>query len=251
MQNIIDRAKAVSNLSGAEYLSYISTSLKIRELPKEDLSLIFGGIFTRIIALCGIKEALDRHIKEDIRNLICFKYNHLCFEEIEYAFQLERYGVLKPKTEHYQLFDAVFVSTILDKYIRWRHRLIQLHKSSINKCEKSLKPEDKQQDIRLFFKILKQDFSAYKLKKAYLPRHLLYKQLFELKLLPYHSFEYKTSVEQRAKSLIKDKGYNLRLICMSIVVEDAYKNFITNNIDISQYEQRYYQKHKRVQNQEQ
>lgn len=46
-------------------------------------------------------------------------FKSLSLEEIDYAFKLERYGVYEYKTEHYQLFNAEYVSTVLNKYKKW------------------------------------------------------------------------------------------------------------------------------------
>lgn len=46
-------------------------------------------------------------------------YGNLSLEEIVYAFELERYNQLDPKTEHFQLFNAEYVSTVLKKYKNW------------------------------------------------------------------------------------------------------------------------------------
>ncbi|MDB0613815.1 hypothetical protein [Tenacibaculum maritimum] len=93
--------------------------VKIRDLDKKSIGEGFSMLFTKISNLAGIKEPISQINKSDIGEMILMRFKGLSLEEIDYAFKLERYGVYDDKTQHFQLFDADYVSTILNKYRDW------------------------------------------------------------------------------------------------------------------------------------
>ena len=78
------------------------------------------NIVVKASNLAGVKEEIPQNNKDDIWELITTKYRNLTFEEIEYAFKMERFGDLPPRSEHFQIFGAEYVSKILDKFKEWR-----------------------------------------------------------------------------------------------------------------------------------
>lgn len=77
-------------------------------------------VLVKICALSGIKNEIDDFTKKDISNLICVFYKNLSVAEIWKAFELERYGVYETKTDHFQLFDSTYISSVLKKYVEWK-----------------------------------------------------------------------------------------------------------------------------------
>ena len=66
-----------------------------------------------------IKNPVETYVKQDIVNMLSGFGGNLSFEEIIKAFELERHGVYKERTEHFQLFDCNYISQILKKYQNW------------------------------------------------------------------------------------------------------------------------------------
>lgn len=76
-------------------------------------------VIVKISNLTGIKNAISDINKQDIIKLIDTRFKNLSLEEINYAFELERFGKLEPRTQHFQLFNAEYVSEVLGKYKKW------------------------------------------------------------------------------------------------------------------------------------
>jgi hypothetical protein len=75
----------------------------------------------------GIKDAVPTHNKTEIVELILSVFKNLSFDELYFAFKMERFGVLGDKTEHFQLFNASYVSDVLKKYIEWKREIRRKH----------------------------------------------------------------------------------------------------------------------------
>lgn len=95
------------------------------------LQNLLSLVIVKIIALSGIKTVLTEMTKEDLQNLILSVYKHLTLDEIYKAFEMERFGLYEQKTEHFQLFDANYVSEILKKYVKWKQDFKDKHKITV------------------------------------------------------------------------------------------------------------------------
>lgn len=69
--------------------------------------------------MSGVKSEISELVKQDLLKLITSRFKELSFEEIYKAFELERFNAYDTKTDHFQLFDANYVSEILKKYKNW------------------------------------------------------------------------------------------------------------------------------------
>ena len=109
-------------LSPISFVNDIQNQLKIRDLDTDSLDFQnkIAVFFTKTVNLLGIKEAILDVNKSDIFEMLIMKYKGISLEELSYAFKMERYGQLLPKTQHYQLINAEYVSSVLDKYVNWR-----------------------------------------------------------------------------------------------------------------------------------
>jgi len=117
----VDEIKGVLNLSNRKFLENTYNFKKIIDLKKEpNFIFLVTGWIAQTSLLMQIKNPVDNFIKQDILNMITGYYSNLSFEEIIKAFELERFGVYKEKTEHYQLFDTAYISQVFKKYQQWK-----------------------------------------------------------------------------------------------------------------------------------
>lgn len=118
-QKLITTTEEVGNLTPVVFAKNVLNYTKIKFLTKEDVGPSLGAIFQNIALLSGVKEEISQINKLDIKKMIVAHYGSLSLEEIVYAFELERYGKLPPKTDHFQLINAEYVAKILGKYKAW------------------------------------------------------------------------------------------------------------------------------------
>lgn len=107
-------------------------------MVKEDVGPALGFIFQNITLLLGIKEPIAEINKKDISKMIKAHYSNLSLEEIVYAFELERYGKLEPKTEHFQMVNAEYVAKVINKYKDWLQRVRRENNIAISKPQEDL-----------------------------------------------------------------------------------------------------------------
>ena len=84
--------------------------------------------------------------------MILVRFKSLSIEEIDYAFKLERYGVYGDRVKHFQLFNAEYVSKVLDQYKKWLLKIrhdnnIPLFKDNSSKTDELT--EDQKMDLIL------------------------------------------------------------------------------------------------------
>lgn len=106
--------QAVGSLSPIALAKKRKDFVKIRNLNPQQISDVFALVFVRAASFLGIKEAISEINKQDIKDLILFKYSHLSAEELDYAFKHDRYS--GDPIPHYQLFNAEYVAKILKRY---------------------------------------------------------------------------------------------------------------------------------------
>lgn len=109
-----------TQLSPISFLNDVQNQTKIRNLDDVAFRNNLGFIVTKVNNLLGIKEEILDINKLDIKEMILMRFKGLSLNEIEFAFKLERFGTLNPKTEHFQLFNADYVSKVIDKYLKWK-----------------------------------------------------------------------------------------------------------------------------------
>mgnify|MGYP003131478162 CR=1 FL=1 len=134
----MSKTEEAGNLTPISFAKSVPTYDKIRFLVKEDVGPALGFIFQNITLLLGIKEPIADINKQDISKMIRAHYNNLSLEEIVYAFELERYGKLEPKTEHFQLVNAEYVAKVLNKYKDWLQKVRRENNISLSKPQEAL-----------------------------------------------------------------------------------------------------------------
>ena len=132
------------NLTTVDFLKDISNQVKIRDISEEDFKHHLIKTIVTINALSGIKDPMDDITKTDIKEMILMRFKALSFDEISYAFKKERYGDLAPRTEHFQLFDAKYVSEVLDKFVKWKKEKIVQYNLNHKKVEVSISEQEKE-----------------------------------------------------------------------------------------------------------
>ena len=97
-----------------------------------------------------IKDQVPQHQKRDIKEMILFRFKNLSFNELHYAFKMERFGILGLKTEHYQSFDADYVGKVLDKYVEWK-REVKVRENINSNSEPMEISKEERSEIRVKF----------------------------------------------------------------------------------------------------
>lgn len=148
----LQQVRENSSLAEVSFIKKNYEFKKIKEREHEPMfKMLLGCAFAEISAFAGIKNEISDENKRDILKMILTVYNDLTLEEIYKAFELERYFAYEDKTEHFQLFNAVYISTVLKKYKNWRQNLKIQHnisKGNTTAIEPSQITEKKQQQIR-------------------------------------------------------------------------------------------------------
>lgn len=137
-------------LSPKEFMLDVNTHTKLRNMDNHEYMkqvVIFGAYQAEAFKIT--KEILDFD-KKEIRELILKRFAGLSINELYYAFKLERFGELDPSTPHYNRFDAVFVSQVLGKYMKWRQNIRMHHNLpiGIQEPKKDIPDEEKKELIR-------------------------------------------------------------------------------------------------------
>ncbi len=122
--------------------------IRLRDRKSEpEFGMLLGVTLAKICALAGIKSEIDSLIKHDLTKMIFYSYGDLTLEEIYKAFELERHGTYETKTEHFNLFNADYVSSILKKYKEWRQQMRRTHYLSPPKPTTEMEDSEKKQII--------------------------------------------------------------------------------------------------------
>ena len=121
MSNLTIYKESSQELSNLEFVKNVGSQVRIKEAKKmpnfkEQLTMVM----IKIIFHLSLKQEVAQELKDDVLEMILMRFNHISLDELSYAFKLERYGMYDAKTEHYQLFDANYVSEILNKYEKWK-----------------------------------------------------------------------------------------------------------------------------------
>lgn len=118
---ILNESRDNSQINHVAFVKKNYSFKKIKQrLTEPNFKMALGMSFAEISALAGIKGNISDEHKRDIINMMSNVYCDLTLEEVYKAFELERHSVYDEKTEHFQAFNAEYISTILKKYKKWR-----------------------------------------------------------------------------------------------------------------------------------
>jgi hypothetical protein len=182
------------NLNPVSFIRANFDNKLIRERATEpNFNVLIGVLMAKICALSGIVNEIDQFSKTDILKMILSRYDGLTVEEISKAFELERYGAYEAKTEHFQLFDATYVSAVLNKYKKWKQDLKMAHNISKEKSESEKSDEEKERIVKDGIIRRFENFKSakcidepcsfafdYLYEKAILPKDLPYEALYKV-----------------------------------------------------------------------
>lgn len=139
---LVSRISESTELNPVAFVKNIQNFKKIREIKAEvNFFTVLGELFSVISNLQGVKGEIEQINKVDISRLLLQVHSDLSLEEIYKAFELERFGVIGLKTEHFQLFNADYVKAVLVKYKNWRQNTRVQHNLKTEPLTKNLLPE--------------------------------------------------------------------------------------------------------------
>jgi len=144
----IEKVAEIEKRCDVSTVSFVKSNygfVKLRNRKTEpEIGVLIGIAMTKVAVLLGLK-GIDDLNKPDIRNAILNQYSDLTLEEIYKAFELERYNVYESKTEHYQLFNAEYVTSILKKYRVYKNN-IQIQQNITPEQKESAKIDDEEKE---------------------------------------------------------------------------------------------------------
>jgi len=247
------------NLSPISFVNDIQNHLKIRDLDTDSAEFKnkIAVFFTKTCNFLGIKEAILDINKVDIFQMLIMKYKGLSLEELSYAFKLERYGQISPKTQHYQLINADYISQVLDKYVNWK---VSQRKNNIStvKLQPTMSEDEK---IKKENEIVVRFIEKYKTEKLIEDEHFYIYDILDKRGLMNKDLDYKNSVKEdaiylltqeysgkKASSMdelksIKSKlklfkvgsGGEIVRKCKTLVLEEFFRNLFHNEKNINSF----------------
>lgn len=111
-------------------LKNLNKFTKIKEFDK--VGHIVIPICNKHAVLTGVDKEIDEFTKEEIAKYTALHLKNLTFEEIEIAFQNERFGLYDKKSIHYNFFSIDYFVEVITKYKIWKRDKMTLHNIPIN-----------------------------------------------------------------------------------------------------------------------
>lgn len=144
----IQQMEDETNLQPITFIKKSFEFAKLRERKTEpEFGILLGVTLAKICALAGIKSEIDNLVKQDLTRMIFTSFSDLSLEEIYKAFELERFSVYETKSDHYNLFNADYVSSVLKKFKEWRQQMKRTHYISPPKQITEMTDSEKKQII--------------------------------------------------------------------------------------------------------
>ena len=142
--------------------------------------------------------------------MISSRFNHLSLEEIDMAFEMDRYGHFGQPTKHYHLFNAEYVTTILLKYENWleiRNRTVPVSlPPTIDERPKMTESEIRQMEDRK----IKDEFNAFFESGKISLQNNNYALLYKRGVLPDHTVDFISEVESAILEKLEERAARLR-----------------------------------------
>lgn len=135
---VLDEISKTTELSPVSFLKATYNFVKIKERQYQpNFNQLVGVMITKIAVLAGIKNEIDYANKSDLLRFVKTRCNSITLEEFYKAFEMERFGMYDTKTDHFQLFNAEYCASIINKYLKWK-RTSQIEHNLSNTDVKSL-----------------------------------------------------------------------------------------------------------------
>lgn len=153
----------VSPATTKDKIKQASSTIKIREIGQNNEPLRETLIY--IFALIGLREPNLPSQAETIV-LFCFirkELNRFSLEEMRLAFELAAAGKLRTKIDHFQNFNAVYISNVMSAFESEKMR-IAAEEASVKTKEEPVVTDSKKEEIEKEYieTILKPSFEFYK-----------------------------------------------------------------------------------------
>jgi ribosomal protein L17 len=111
-------------------LKNLNAFIKIKEFDK--VGHLVMPICNKHAVLSGIDKEIDPFTKEEIAKYTAIHLKNLTFEEIEIAFQNERFNLYDKKAIHYNFFSIDYFVEIITKYKAWKQSQMTIHNIPMN-----------------------------------------------------------------------------------------------------------------------
>lgn len=128
--NLPSTQNIASSQSPIAILKTLGTFTKIKDFDK--IGHLVIPICNKHAVLSGIDKEIDQFTKEEIAKYTATHLKNLSIEEIELAFQNERFNLYDNKTIHYNFFSIDYFVEIIKKYIHWKQNQMAIHNIPIN-----------------------------------------------------------------------------------------------------------------------
>lgn len=211
----LEKFESIEQACQVSHISFIKnnfSNLKIRDRKTEpNFKFMLAILWSKVCTLGGLKNEVDPFMVEDVNRMILSVYSDLTLEEIYKAFELERHGTYSEKTDHFQLFSAEYVSTIIKKYKSWRQTTKLQHNITPESTSKEpiITPEEQKIIMNGAICRLYDEFLVSG--EISIPCQHVFDELYERKLFP-EDTEYKKKYSiakfQLEKELKAEKSVN-------------------------------------------
>jgi len=185
-QRAVDKAAEIEERCNQAPVAFLKANygfVKIRNRKAEpELRFLIGAAMVKAAVLSGISRVIDPANKFDVTNSILSAYSDLTLEEIYKAFELERYGVYEARTEHFQLFNAQYVTDIMKKYRKWKTDTKHQHNISPPQSLPEISESQKQEIVTKGIIRVFDEFKDTGVMPE--PNNYIFDALFELKIIP-------------------------------------------------------------------
>jgi len=187
---------APKNLTPIAVIKNLGAFIKIKEFDK--IGHLTIPICNKHAVLSGIDKEIDPFTKEEIAKYTAVHLKNLSFEEIEIAFQNERFGLYPKKTIHYNFFSIDYFVEIITKYKVWKQSQMTIHNIPLNQSllpldSNSTTEENKKQIRREFITMIFNELKQTK--KDYInDAHSLYEDFIEYKIIEEGNLQQKKDI---------------------------------------------------------
>nr|WP_315173616.1 hypothetical protein [uncultured Flavobacterium sp.] len=195
-----------TNQNPIAVLKNLNAFIKIKEFDKVGHLVI--PICNKHAVLSGVDKEIDAFTKEEIAKYTALHLKNLTFEEIEVAFQNERFNLYDKKSIHYNFFSIDYFVEIITKYKVWKQSQMTIHNIPMNQI---LLPDNSKTSTEKYKKEIRVEFiihifnQLHETKKEYInDAFTLYEDFVEYKLIDVTTQQKKDLYAIIAKETIKE-----------------------------------------------
>lgn len=171
------------SLGEVSFIKDVSNQMKVRDYDSLGIVQQGGVMLLTIKAEMGITHEFSQFNKKDILKLLEDVYRNYSLDEIHYAFQLERFGKLGERIDHFHEFNSIYVDQVLKKYIEWKRELKKRHQIESDKQEQTISDEEKKVLVN---SMMNKCLNHWEENRTILEGYVapMYDEIYDLDLLP-------------------------------------------------------------------